>query len=315
MNTDLKDRIYNAQCFGNIEPVEFMVPYPNIFSLVKGQNVKFKDSILYKDLSITNKEFLDLTNRAASWLTSIGGKPESRIFLPSLPFPYSEIMAFGIWNLGGTVVLTDDENPPKRKGFEFLNHISPETDFQKELSKSNPDFTPTFKPNLLDEAMIFLEKDNGVRLSHYNLLVNANGVQKSLDLQRGSILKVNLPNITGWVVLQVILPLYTGTELTNENADTTLSLPGQFENADYLIQPEWDSIEKTDPTTLYLLTENGGILSINDEPIHLTNYETDNEKLKISGHSVMMGYVDDEKNEACFREEGFIIIKLNNPKS
>ena len=315
MNTDLKDRIYNAQCFGNIEPVEFMVPYPNIFSLVKGQNVKFKDSILYKDLSITNKEFLDLTNRAASWLTSIGGKPESRIFLPSLPFPYSEIMAFGIWNLGGTVVLTDNGSPPKRKGFEILNLITLETNFQKELSKSNPDFTPTFKPNLLDEAMIFLEKDNGVRLSHYNLLVNANGVQKSLDLQRGSILKVNLPNITGWVVLQVILPLYTGTELTNENADTTLSLPGQFENADYLIQPEWDSIEKTDPTTLYLLTENGGILSINDEPIHLTNYETDNEKLKISGHSVMMGYVDDEKNEACFREEGFIIIKLNNPKS
>ena len=221
MNTDLKDRIYNAQCFGNIEPVEFMVPYPNIFSLVKGQNVKFKDSILYKDLSITNKEFLDLTNRAASWLTSIGGKPESRIFLPSLPFPYSEIMAFGIWNLGGTVVLTDDGSPPKRKNFEILNLISLETNFQKELSKSNPDFTPTFKPNLQDEAMIFWEKDNGVRLSHYNLLVNANGVQKSLDLQRGSILKVNLPNITGWVVLQVILPLYTGTELTNENADTT----------------------------------------------------------------------------------------------
>ena len=308
MNTDLKDRIYNAQCFGNIEPVEFMVPYPNIFSLVKGQNVKFKDSILYKDLSITNKEFLDLTNRAASWLTSNGGKPESRIFLPSLPFPYSEIMAFGIWNLGGTVVLTDDENPPKRKGFEFLNLISPETDFQKELSKSNPDFTPTFKPNLLDEAMIFWEKDNGVRLSHYNLLVNANGVQKSLDLQRGSILKVNLPNITGWVVLQVILPLYTGTELTNENADTTLSLPGQFENADYIIQPEWDSIKKTDPPTLYLLSENGGILSINNDPVHLTHYELDKVKLKINGHSVMMGYLDDEKNEKCFRDQKLVIL-------
>ena len=32
MNTDLKDRIYNAQCYVKIEPGEFKVPYPNIFS-------------------------------------------------------------------------------------------------------------------------------------------------------------------------------------------------------------------------------------------------------------------------------------------
>ncbi len=311
MNSDLKDRIYSAQCFGNIEPVEFMVPYPNIFSLVEGQNVKYKDSLVYKDLSITNKDFLDLTNRAASWLTSIGGKPESRIFLPSLPFPYSEIMAFGIWNLGGTVVLTDDESLPKRKDFECLNLVSTEIDIQGELSKSNPDFTPKFRPNLLDEAIIFLGKDNGIQLSHYSLLVNTNGVQISLDLQRGSSVKVDMsPNTTAWVVLQVILPFYTGTEITHKKADTTFSLPGQFENPDYLIQPEWNSIEKTDPPTLYLLPENSGILSINDEPIHLTHYETDNKKLKISGHSVMMGYVDNAKNEDCFLEKAFIIRKI-----
>ena len=311
MNPDIKDRIYSAQCFGNIEPVEFMVPYPNIFSLVEGQNVKYRDALLYKDLSITNKEFLDLTNRAASWLTSIGGKPESRIFLPSLPFPYSEIMAFGIWNLGGTVVLTDDESLPKRKDFKCLNLISTEIDIQGELSKSNPDFTPKFRPNLLDEAIIFLGKDNGIQLSHYSLLVNTNGVQISLDLQRGSSVKVDMsPNTTVWVVLQVILPFYTGTEITHKKADTTFSLPGQFENPDYLIQPEWNSIEKTDPPTLYLLPENSGILSINDEPIHLTHYETANKKLKISGHSVMMGYIDNAKNEDCFLEKAFIIRKI-----
>ena len=311
MNPNIKGRIYSAQCFGNIEPVEFMVPYPNIFSLVEGQNVKYRDALLYKDLSITNKDFLDLTNRAASWLTSIGGKPESRIFLPSLPFPYSEIMAFGIWNLGGTVVLTDDESLPKRKDFECLNLVSTEIDIQGELSKSNPDFTPKFRANLLDEAIIFLGKDNGIQLSHYSLLVNTNGVQIYLDLQRGSSVKVDMsPNTTAWVVLQVILPFYTGTEITHKKADTTFSLPGQFENPDYLIQPEWNSIEKTDPPTLYLLPENSGILSINDEPIHLTHYETDNKKLKISGHSVMMGYVDNAKNEDCFLEKAFIIRKI-----
>jgi len=312
MNSDLKNRIYSAQCFGNIEPVEFMMPYPNIFSLVEGQNVKYKDALLYKDLSITNKEFLDLTNRAASWLTSIGGKPESRIFLPSLPFPYSEIMAFAIWNLGGTVVLTDDEYPPKRKDFECLNLISLEVDIKRELSKSNPDFIPKFRSNLLDEALILLEKDNGIQLSHYSLLVNANGVKISLGLQRGSSVKVNIsPNTTAWVVLQAILPFYTGTDITHEKADTTFGLPEQFENPDYLIQPEWTSIEKTDPPTLYLLSENGGILSINDEPIHLTNFKIYNKKLVISGHSVMMGYINDAKNETCFRENSLIIDNIS----
>ena len=288
-----------------------MVPYPNIFSLVEGQNVKYKDALLYKDLSITNKEFLDLTNRAASWLTSIGGIPESRIFLPSLPFPYSEIIAFGIWNLGGTVVITDDKSLPKRKGVECLNLISTEIDIQRELSKSSPYFTPKFRQNLLDEAVVFFEKDNGIRLSHYSLLVNANGAQRSIDLHRASSVKVNMsPNTIAWVVLQVILPLYTGTEITHKKSDTTFSLPGQFENPDYLIQFEWNSIEKTDPPTLYLLSENGGILSINDEPIHLTHYEADNKKLKISGHSVMMGYVDDSKNETYFRDNSLIIENI-----
>ncbi len=313
MIPDLNDRIYNAQCFGNVEPVEFMVPYPNIFSLVDGQNVKFKDSLLYKDIPITNKDFLDLTNRAASWLTSIGGKPESRIFLPCLDFPYSEILAFGIWNLGATVVLTHDGIPPQKEGFECCTLFTPETEFQEELSKSNPVFTPTFKPNLLDEALILLERENGIRLSHYNLLVNANGIQKSLQLNRNSTLKVNLkPHSPAWVVLQVILPLYTGTELTSENADTTLSLPGQFENPDYLIQPVWNTIEKTDSPTLHVLPENSGILCINNKPIHLTQIKLKNGKLKIIGHSVMMGYLNNKKNEKCFFKDSLNLEIFSN---
>ena len=55
MNSGLHNRIFQAQCFGNVEPIEFMVPYPNIFSLVEGENIKFEKSILYSDISITNK--------------------------------------------------------------------------------------------------------------------------------------------------------------------------------------------------------------------------------------------------------------------
>ena len=46
MSSDLKKRIYQAQCIGNVEPIEHMVPYPNLRSLVDGQNIK--------DISLTS---------------------------------------------------------------------------------------------------------------------------------------------------------------------------------------------------------------------------------------------------------------------
>ena len=33
--------IYNAQCIGNVEPIEFMIPYPSMRSLIEGQNIKY----------------------------------------------------------------------------------------------------------------------------------------------------------------------------------------------------------------------------------------------------------------------------------
>ena len=34
MSSDLKERIYQAQCLGNVQPIEHMVPYPNLRALV-----------------------------------------------------------------------------------------------------------------------------------------------------------------------------------------------------------------------------------------------------------------------------------------
>ena len=36
----IKKNIYNAQCIGNVEPIEFMIPYPSMCSLIEGQNIK-----------------------------------------------------------------------------------------------------------------------------------------------------------------------------------------------------------------------------------------------------------------------------------
>lgn len=308
MDSHLQKQIYKAQCFGNVEPIEFMVPYPNLFSLVEGQNVKFKDSILYKDTPLLNEEFLGLANRAASWLASQGVEPESKIFLPELPFPYSEIMAFGIWNLGGVLVLSDDGKYHNNCDIDILNIISPKLDFQFELKKSNPNFVPLFKPNLLDEALLIWNKGVGIRLSHYNLLVNANGVQKALNLKRGSSIKVELsPTSTAWVIIQLILPFYTGAELTTKQSDITVGLQNQFNNSDYIIQHRWDKTKKTEPPTIYILDKNSGVLSINEKPIHLTEFKIKNKILKLNGHSVMMGYTNEQLNHNSFIENSLFI--------
>ena len=37
LQSDIKERIYKAQCIGNIEPIEYMMPYPSMRSLIEGQ--------------------------------------------------------------------------------------------------------------------------------------------------------------------------------------------------------------------------------------------------------------------------------------
>ena len=45
----IEKNIYNAQCIGNVEPIEFMIPYPSMCSLIEGQNIKYsKQTIINK---------------------------------------------------------------------------------------------------------------------------------------------------------------------------------------------------------------------------------------------------------------------------
>lgn len=43
MSYDMKKEIYQAQCIGNVEPIEYMIPYPSMRSLIEGQNIKYSD--------------------------------------------------------------------------------------------------------------------------------------------------------------------------------------------------------------------------------------------------------------------------------
>ena len=308
MSSDLKKRIYKAQCIGNVEPIEHMVPYPNLRSLVDGQNIKYGEKMVYADLGLTSDKIYRLAQQTANWLIDKEVKPKDRVLIDKLPFPQTEILAFGIWTLGATIVITGDENLVEAEEAIFpTKTINIETDYFEKIKSFPENHDPTFKPLLQHEAMIYWDKGKGIRLSHYNLLVNANGIQHAIDLFENQTYHVNLePNSTAWVILQAILPLYTGAPLTANNPDMTIGI----NKGDYKICFEWKSLEETSPPSLYVCNENTAFLSINKSPIHLSAFDNDTNPTKISGHSVMMGYIDNKLNEKAYLKNSLKINKI-----
>ena len=308
MSSDLKKRIYRAQCIGNVEPIEHMVPYPNLRSLVDGQNIKYGEKMVYADLGLTSDKIYRLAQQTANWLIDKEVKPKDRVLIDKLPFPQTEILAFGIWTLGATIVITGDENLVEaEEAISPTKTINIETDYFEKIKSFPENHDPTFKPLLQHEAMIYWNKGKGIRLSHYNLLVNANGIQHAIDLFENQTYHVNLePNSTAWVILQAILPLYTGAPLTANNPDMTIGI----NKGDYKICFEWDSLEETSPPSLYVCNENTAFLSMNKSPIHLSAFDNDTNPTKISGHSVMMGYIDNKLNEKAYLKDSLKINKI-----
>ena len=308
MSSDLEKRIYQAQCIGNVEPIEHMVPYPNLRSLVDGQNIKYGEKMVYADLGLTSDKIYRLAQQTANWLIDKEVKPKDRVLIDKLPFPQTEILAFGIWTLGATIVITGDENLVEaEEAISPTKTINIETDYFEKIKSFPENHDPTFKPLLQHEAMIYWDKGKGIRLSHYNLLVNANGIQHAIDLFENQTYHVNLePNSTAWVILQAILPLYTGAPLTANNPDMTIGI----NKGDYKICFEWDSLEETSPPSLYVCNENTAFLSMNKSPIHLSAFDNDTNPTKISGHSVMMGYIDNKLNEKAYLKNSLKINKI-----
>ncbi|HCI16956.1 MAG: hypothetical protein HN927_07705 [Candidatus Marinimicrobia bacterium] len=296
--TGLKQNIYNAQCIGNVEPIEYMVPYPNLRSLVEGQNVKYGEKMVYADLGLTSDKVYRLAQQTANWLVSEGVKPKDRILMDQLPFPQCEILAFGIWTLGASLVLTGDGNlNGANKSAAPVLTITGESNYFKKIKPFSEDHNPSFKPLLQHEAMVFWNKGVGIQLSHYNLLVNANGIQHAIDLFEDQTYHINIPpNSMPWVILQTMLPLYTGAPLTSDNPDMRLGI----NEGDFQIRFAWDKLKDTSPPSLYVCNENTAFIAMNKMPIHLTAMDDDTSPQTITGHSVMMGYLEDALNEKVF---------------
>lgn len=307
--TKNKSSIYQAQCFGNVEPIEYMVPYPNLKSLVVGQCIKFGNNVLYKDIGLTNIAFLKSVNKIANWLRSKGIKEYDRVLIRNVATPNTEILMYGIWSLGGIVLLTDGSF-----NYNVKNIVTPvktimglSSNDLSAIEDESDIFNSTVSTLLSDEALVYFTNGKGIRLSHYNLLVNAYGIQRGLNILSKNVLNIDLEqNSTAWVVLKAILPFYAGSSLSDNSADITI---GMGQDCNFQVKFDWTELKNTKPQCLYILPEATAVLTIGSEPLHLTSIKRKENNLHINGHSVMMGYLNDQDNQRVFRD-GSLVISL-----
>ena len=308
--SELKKQIYKAQCIGNVEPIEYMVPYPNLRALIEGQNIKYGEKMVYTDHGLSSDKIYRMAQQAANFFVSHGVEPYQRILIQSLPFPESEIAILGAWTLGSSLVFTGDNDYGSAiKSAKPNLIISKKMGFLKRIKECSDEFSPKIKAFLEDEAVVFWENGKGVRLSHYNILVNTNGVQQALDIYEDQTFNIEIkPNSIPWVILKVVLPLYSGAPISKDKADLTF---GEID-ADYIIKHNWNSISDSLPNELNVCNENSGFISIGKEPIHLTEVDNLDNPSSINGHSVMMGYLNEAENQKVFKKgKLFIRKKLN----
>ncbi|MEE2765576.1 MAG: AMP-binding protein [Candidatus Neomarinimicrobiota bacterium] len=311
MTASLADQIYQAQCIGNVEPIEYMVPYPSTQSLIEGQNIKFSDQVIYEKENITNLQFYELVQQTAHWLVELGIQPKERVIVQQLEFPQSEILLFGIWHLGAVGVLIENEkNISTDKIIKISKKIPAKINLISEIKSFPISFDPQYKPLLSDEALVFIDKNNSIRLSHYNLLVNTNSIQKALDLKARTKLFCNLqPVSTAWVVFKAMLPIYAGCLYTESNPDIIFSFSGVGQKNGFQLRNDWENLEEFENHHFGICPENTAAICLGKSPVHLTHYEKGESELKIQGHSVMMGYLNDKTNEIGFRD-GALYLKL-----
>ena len=254
MNSTIKKRIYQAQCIGNVEPIEYMIPYPSTRSLIEGQNIKFAEQVIFENPKITNLKFYELIQKTAHWLDSLGLKHKERIIISELDFPQTEILLFGIWHLGAIAIISAKESIKSVKTIcESDLAIESGIDLFDVIKNFPTHFEPKYKPLLDDEALITFEKGVGIKLSHYNLLVNTNSVQKAIKLKSRTRFACDLkPMSSAWAVLKAILPIYCGCIYDEENPEITIGKS----KSDFIVRKDLENLKNFKNNELAICHEN-----------------------------------------------------------
>ena len=78
-------------------------------------------------------------------------------------------------------------------------------------------------------------------------------------------------------------------------------------NCDINIRTDLENISKYNETDLAICPENGAVLALGQDPMHLTKFQIQKDKIKIQGHSLMMGYLDNNINDEQFHDGAFFL--------
>ena len=303
----IKDLIYKAQTIGNIEPIEYMIPYPSTQALIEGQNIKLGDQIIYKDHNITNIDFYRLIQQTAHWLSEQGIKPKDNVIIEEIKFPQTELMLFGLWHMGARGTILENKNVKIDKTLA-LKILHKEINLIEKVSSYPKNFEPEHKA-LLSETAINIISDKGIIfLSHYGLLVNTNSLQKALELKPGVSLFCDIPpTSSSWVVIKAILPIYSGCIYTKVDPSIIITFNAIDKSAGFQLRDDWENLDKYKDHHIGVCTENSAAFCIGKEPIHLTDFKIVGKKLLVKGHSVMNGYLNQDK--MIFKNDYLIISK------
>ena len=299
--------IYKAQTIGNIEPIEYMIPYPSTQAIIEGQIIKYKNEKVFKDYGFTNIEFFNSIQKVSNWLNDQGILPKDKVVIDENSFLNSILLLYGLWHIGAIAVFLEREiHPPKLQlNIKCLDYSG---DLIKITESHSSHFIPKYKPLLNDDAVVVVSNDKTVFLSHYGLLVNANGLQKLLNLkqQQSFFCKIK-PKTSFWVVLCAILPIYAMATFTSKSPSILLTYDDIDVKDGFKLREDWVNINNYKINELALCKENSAVIALNNNPIHLTDYKIIEDELWLKGHSLMNRYL--EKDKMVFKDDYLIIKK------
>ena len=243
----------------------------------------------------------------STWLNDQGILPKDKVVIDENSFLNSILLLYGLWHIGAVAVFLERETHSSKIKLN-IKCLDYSGDLIKITESHSSHFIPKYKPLLNDDAVVVVSNDKTVFLSHYGLLVNANGLQKILNLkQHQSFFCKIKPKTSFWVVLCAILPIYAMATFTSKSPSILLTYDDIDVKDGFKLREDWVNINNYKINELALCKENSAVLALNNNPIHLTDYKIIEDELWLKGHSLMNRYL--EKDKMVFKDDYLIIKK------
>ena len=148
-----KNQLYKAQTIGNIEPIEYMIPYPSTQAIIEGQVIKYGNEMVFEDYNLTNIQFYELIQKTSHWLSEQGILPKDNVVIDETSFLNSILLLYGLWHLGAVAVFLEDSKLKIDKSIKakFLNYDYSIID---QIESYSSKFIPKYKALLNEDAVI-----------------------------------------------------------------------------------------------------------------------------------------------------------------